>query len=155
MCRVLRLIVTGTNPRRPGMSQTLELAQSGNDCSRIVLLCCSLQVPKNMDADALRPLFAEFGQVFDLAIIRDKQTGMHRGCAFLTYCTRASAEAATLALHGTRKLVGSANALQVRQVHAPMVEPMIESRMMHPVARRFATMATLRNILSVAKSILY
>jgi CUG-BP- and ETR3-like factor len=37
------------------------------------------QVPKTMDADALRPLFAEFGEVFDLAIIRDKQTGMHRG----------------------------------------------------------------------------
>lgn len=40
------------------------------------------QVPKTMEADALLPLFSEFGEVFDLAIIRDKQTGMHRGRLF-------------------------------------------------------------------------
>ncbi|KAG5186506.1 hypothetical protein JKP88DRAFT_346522 [Tribonema minus] len=76
------------------------------------------QIPKHMESDALLPLFSEFGDIFDLTIIRDKQTGVHRGCAFLTFCTRASAEAAIQALHGNRKLAGAVNALQVRAAEA-------------------------------------
>ncbi|CAM9655730.1 unnamed protein product, partial [Phaeothamnion confervicola] len=72
------------------------------------------QVPKAMDETALRPILQEFGDIFDLAVIRDKQTGVHRGCAFVTFCQRASAEACIAALHGQRKLPGAQNPLQVR-----------------------------------------
>eukprot|EP00640_Fibrocapsa_japonica_P003000 CAMPEP_0113936028 /NCGR_PEP_ID=MMETSP1339-20121228/3033_1 /TAXON_ID=94617 /ORGANISM="Fibrocapsa japonica" /LENGTH=266 /DNA_ID=CAMNT_0000938361 /DNA_START=152 /DNA_END=949 /DNA_ORIENTATION=- /assembly_acc=CAM_ASM_000762 len=72
------------------------------------------QVPKDMNEDALRPIFSEFGDIFDLMVIRDKSTGAHRGCAFLTYCQRASAEACVAQLHGQRKLVNAQNPLQVR-----------------------------------------
>lgn len=77
------------------------------------------QVPKGMEAEALRAILEEFGEVFDLSIIKDKQTGLHRGCAFATYCSRTSAEAATLALHGQRRLPGSQYPLQVRPAESP------------------------------------
>ncbi|CAM9762297.1 unnamed protein product [Choristocarpus tenellus] len=72
------------------------------------------QVPKSMNEDDLRPVFEEFGEIFDLAVIRDKVSGMHRGCAFLTYCSRSSADAAIAALHGQRRLQRATNPLQVR-----------------------------------------
>ncbi|CAM9136088.1 unnamed protein product [Discosporangium mesarthrocarpum] len=72
------------------------------------------QVPKAMNEDDLRPVFEEFGEIFDLAVIRDKVSGLHRGCAFLTYCSRPSADAAIAALHGQRRLQRAQNPLQVR-----------------------------------------
>lgn len=32
-----------------------------------------------MDEEKLRPVFDEFGEIFDLAVIRDKISGVHRG----------------------------------------------------------------------------
>ena len=72
------------------------------------------QVPKDMQEDTLRPIFAEFGPIFDLTIIRDKTTGSHRGCAFLTYANKASADAALESLHNKYRLPNAQNALQVR-----------------------------------------
>jgi RNA recognition motif-containing protein len=72
------------------------------------------QIPKDMDEEALRPVFAEYGPIFDLTVIRDKGTGQHRGCAFLTYTTKAAAETALDALHNKRKLPKAQNPLQVR-----------------------------------------
>ena len=37
------------------------------------------QIPKHMEEDDLRPVFEEFGEIFDLAVIRDKISGLHRG----------------------------------------------------------------------------
>lgn len=37
------------------------------------------QVPRHMDENHLRPIFDEFGEIFDLAIIRDRISGVHRG----------------------------------------------------------------------------
>ena len=37
------------------------------------------QIPKDMDEEALTPYFAEFGPIFELTIIRDKNTKIHRG----------------------------------------------------------------------------
>lgn len=72
------------------------------------------QIPKDMEEEALRPIFAEFGAIFDLTVIRDKASGSHRGCAFLTYTTKAAAEKALDALHNKRKLPKAQNPLQVR-----------------------------------------
>lgn len=73
------------------------------------------QIPKDMGEDALRPFFAEYGPIFELTVIRDKTSGMHRGCAFLTYCTKEAAQAASLALHNKLKLPDAQNALQVSE----------------------------------------
>ncbi len=37
------------------------------------------QIPKHMEEEDLRPVFEEFGEIFDLAVIRDKISGLHRG----------------------------------------------------------------------------
>jgi len=71
------------------------------------------QIPKDLGEEALRPVFAEYGPIFELTVIRDKTTGTHRGCAFLTYCTKEAAEAAEAALHNNYKLPNAQNALQV------------------------------------------
>jgi len=71
------------------------------------------QIPKDMTEEALRPVFEGFGPIYDLTIIRDKTTGLHRGCAFLTYASRNSAEEAIEALHNKKKLPNAQNPLQV------------------------------------------
>jgi len=72
------------------------------------------QIPKDMDEDTLRPYFAEFGPIFELTVIRDKTTRIHRGCAFLTFCHKMSALHAVEQLHDKIKLPNAVNPLQVR-----------------------------------------
>ncbi|CAK4068010.1 unnamed protein product [Aphanomyces euteiches] len=72
------------------------------------------QVPRTMDEEELRPVLEAFGPLYDLVIIRDKISGAHRGCAFVTYCTRDAAEAAIDTLHNQVTLPMSTNPLQVR-----------------------------------------
>lgn len=73
------------------------------------------QIPREMNEEQLRPVFGEYGTIFDLTVIRDKNTGGHRGCAFLTYCTKESAEKAIEGLHNQMKLPNAQNPLQVGQ----------------------------------------
>lgn len=89
--------------------------QAGAGASNMVKLFVG-QIPKDMNEEALRPIFAEHGTIFDLAIIRDKATGHHRGCAFLTYTTKQAADIALDNLHNKLKLPGAQNPLQVRGI---------------------------------------
>ncbi|CAM9400793.1 unnamed protein product [Chrysoparadoxa australica] len=78
------------------------------------------QVPKTMEEAGLTAVLGEFGEIFDLGIIRDRVNSRHRGCAFVTYCKRAAAEAAIAALHGRIHLDGAMNPLQqVRPAEGP------------------------------------
>jgi len=72
------------------------------------------QVPKNFFESELQKIFEPFGTVKQVEIIRDKTTGEHRGCAFLTYASRSSAESAMLALHQKLTLPPAKHPLQVR-----------------------------------------
>ncbi|EQC36909.1 hypothetical protein SDRG_05737 [Saprolegnia diclina VS20] len=72
------------------------------------------QVPRNMEEADLRPILEAFGPLYDIVIIRDKVSGTHRGCAFVTFCSRDAAEAAIETLHNQVTLPLSSNPLQVR-----------------------------------------
>lgn len=40
------------------------------------------QIPKHINEDQLRPIFQEYGEIVELAILRDKFTQVHKGLLF-------------------------------------------------------------------------
>jgi RNA recognition motif-containing protein len=50
--------------------------------------------PYSVDADQLRGLFSAYGEISDLAMIMDRDTGRPKGFAFVTFAQQQSAEKA-------------------------------------------------------------
>ncbi|TMW50509.1 hypothetical protein DOY81_004411 [Sarcophaga bullata] len=65
------------------------------------------QVPKSMDEAQLREMFEEYGPVHSINVLRDKATGISKGCCFVTFYTRRAALKAQDALHNVKTLNGS------------------------------------------------
>mmetsp|Transcript_29972 Transcript_29972/g.33649 ORF Transcript_29972/g.33649 Transcript_29972/m.33649 type:complete len:676 (+) Transcript_29972:257-2284(+) len=80
------------------------------------------QVPKTMNEEDIFPTFDSFGPLKDVSIIRDKQTQLHRGCAFVTYWTSNDADKAQEALHGKHVFPGARRPAQVKPAEPSVPE---------------------------------
>lgn len=62
-----------------------------------------------MEEEELRETFERFGEVTDAAVIRDRETGRHRGFGFVTMADDTAAKSAIESLHdsmiGGRRIV--------------------------------------------------
>ena len=73
------------------------------------------QIPKTYEEADARAIFAEFGEVSDVAIIRDRATNYSKGACFIKYMDRSAADAAIATLHEKRRIGDMPRPLQVRQ----------------------------------------
>eukprot|EP00980_Cylindrotheca_fusiformis_P001547 scaffold350_cov133-Cylindrotheca_fusiformis.AAC.18 len=80
------------------------------------------QVPKNLSEEDIFPTFDPFGPLKDVAIIRDKHSGMHRGCAFVTYWSSIDAVQAQDALHDKFTFPGARRPAQVKPAEPSVPE---------------------------------
>lgn len=72
------------------------------------------QIPRNMSETELKAMFEEYGSVYQLNVLRDKQTGESKGCCFVTFHCRKSALEAQNALHNLKTLNGMHHPIQMK-----------------------------------------
>lgn len=72
------------------------------------------QIPRDWAESECRNLFSQFGEIYSLNVLRDKATGLSRGCCFVTFYTRRAALDAQNALHNIRTIDGMHHPIQMK-----------------------------------------
>jgi len=72
------------------------------------------QVPKSYEEADLFPYFNKYGPMENVTIIRDKHTGQHRGCAFVTFISQEHAGACEQEMHNQFTFPGGKRPVQIR-----------------------------------------
>uniref|UniRef100_A0A8C9F9X0 RRM domain-containing protein n=1 Tax=Pavo cristatus TaxID=9049 RepID=A0A8C9F9X0_PAVCR len=57
------------------------------------------KIPRDLFEDELVPLFEKAGPIWDLRLMMDPLTGLNRGYAFVTFCTKEAAQEAVKLNH--------------------------------------------------------
>jgi RNA recognition motif-containing protein len=78
------------------------------------------QIPRGMQESGIHKLFEPFGSIIACNVIRDRVTGVHRGCAFVTFEDSVDADAAVMHFDDKVALPGAANRMQVRPAHGEL-----------------------------------
>ncbi|CAF2391709.1 unnamed protein product [Rotaria sp. Silwood2] len=105
-------LTTLSSPPSSAAISTISIDKHEPDPDAIKMFCG--QIPRNMHESELREMFEQFGPVFQLNVLRDKQTGESKGCCFVTFYSRKSALDAQNALHNLRTLNGSHHPIQMK-----------------------------------------
>ncbi|CAF3390638.1 unnamed protein product [Rotaria sp. Silwood1] len=103
-------------PSSSAVVSTTNIDKHEPDADAIKMFCG--QIPRNMHESELREMFEQFGPVFQLNVLRDKQTGESKGCCFVTFYTRKAALDAQNALHNLRTLNGCHHPIQMKPADA-------------------------------------
>ncbi|EDQ89884.1 uncharacterized protein MONBRDRAFT_16599 [Monosiga brevicollis MX1] len=72
------------------------------------------QIPRNYSEEDLTHIFSEFGHIYEVMILRDRQTHNSKGCAFLTFTTRQAAVDAIERHHEKTTLPNMSHPMQVK-----------------------------------------
>lgn len=78
------------------------------------------QIPRSMTEEQLHELFAVYGRIYQIGILKDQGTMENKGCAFLTFYTRKSALDAQNTLHGNKILPGMKYPMQVKPANSEL-----------------------------------
>ena len=57
------------------------------------------KIPRDLFEDELVPLFEKAGPIWDLRLMMDPLSGLNRGYAFVTFCTKEAAQEAVKLVH--------------------------------------------------------
>ena len=71
------------------------------------------QIPRHYEKEDIEDIMSEFGEIYEISVIRDKITNENKGCAFVTYCSRTGSNTAQGELHEKRTLPGMSHPMQV------------------------------------------